>query len=169
MMSWELELGKTFEIDPELEIEYLENLVGWAKERKLKIDGLYDDPIMCESGKVQEQLRYSTMELFRKFNGMEIWNRADVDQGDLDDALPVMDDIRKLYGKHPYREVIFGRMVVMATSASKTGLKVPSKYRSYVGRKLESWQEPTWNYSTPGDFGHSPEKVAEGLAPEWRF
>ena len=79
----------------------------------------------------------------------------------------VLDDAIKMFSNHPFSNVLYGRQVFIATEADKAGLKMPERFASYPGRKLESWQDPSWNYSSPADF-KKKEDIERGLPPEWR-
>ncbi len=148
-------------------INYIKGTVKYAKKKKLKLDELYKNPDDSEDGKIQKEIRLSTQSLMSKFCAIEHFNAFSVKQIDLENALDTINDARSLFGNHPFNNVLYGRLVYIATEASKASLRVPDKYASCVGMQIPSWQEPHWNYSTPSDFKKRKDRE-KGLPPEWR-
>ena len=148
-------------------IGYLSGAVKFAKESGLALNEFYAQPNESEDGRVQQEIRLGTRSLNNYFCGMSFWNASNVQQGDLENALEMLEDAIVLFGNHPFKNVLYGRQVFIATESSKAGLKVPIRFASRVNAKLETWQKPSWNYATPADFKSTPKKI-EGLPPEWR-
>ena len=148
-------------------INYIKGTVKYAKKKKLKLDGLYKNPDDSEDGKIQKEIRLSTRSLMNSFCAMGYFKASQVEQSDLEKALDTVNAARLLFGNHPFSNVLYGRLVYVATEANKAGLRVPDKYASCVGSKLHSWQNPHLNYSTPSDFKKRKDKE-EGLPSEWR-
>ncbi|MEK6934155.1 MAG: hypothetical protein AABW75_04755 [Nanoarchaeota archaeon] len=166
-MKWKILPIKEIPEEVSQFINYIKGAVEYAKKKRLKLDDLYENPDDSEDGKIQEVIRISTRSLTSKFSAVEHFNASNIKQSDLENALKTVNEARLLFGNHPFNNVLYGRIVYIATEASKAGLRVPDKYASCVGEQLPSWQDPHLNYSTPSDLKSKKDREKD-LPSEWR-
>lgn len=162
-MDWTLEGLGTVPEEVKGVISCMRGVIGRAKSKRLRIDGIYEITNESKDSLAQAYLILLSRSLNSVF--MDRLSMDDIEQKDVENALNVLDDARHLFSNHPFSNVLYGRIVEVATEANKAGLRVPERYASYIDRKLETWQDPTLNYFSPNDVGESRMR---DLPPEWR-
>lgn len=149
-----------------------EKILASLKQAK---SNLYDLSKVYEEGSpedlVQMDLRSDTHFLSAYLHHRVNWTKSDA-ADEIEDSLPLLADVRDIFGDHPFHHVIEGRLKDAIHLAARYHCGVPRRLQQFVGAEIPPWQDPQINYRILDDIRHAALErgagVLEYIPPEFR-
>ncbi|MDO8459760.1 MAG: hypothetical protein Q7S74_01495 [Nanoarchaeota archaeon] len=135
-------------------IDRLKTTVEKARYSGLDLSLEYNDEKYNEEYCLQEELRLASRSLCTSYE----------ECGNSEEVLNTLQEVRDLFGKHPFHHVIEGRIIHVVHETVSAGVVVPSQFRRYETANIEPYQNPHLNYNTPRDI---PKEHSEHIPPDW--
>jgi len=149
-------------------VEDIEGVIQDARASGQDISAEYHGRESTPGYQQQERLRLATRSLSISTTHMRDLTRefqAGEPEPDHHRVFYAFRDAHALFGSHPFRHVIEGRLAEAVQRALSHGLSVPAEFHDdYAHFEFQPWNNPRLNYNTPHDLA---EKKEEAIPPDW--
>lgn len=149
----------------------IESDISYVRANGLDLSKEYfgenEDCIECG---YQEKLSIGTRSLFIKYLDSVAFGVESIGLSRNKRILEVLDDVKEIFGNHPFCHVIKGRIATIVKSELEKGGNVPPEYiDDYAYFEFRPWNDPHINYNTPRDIMmRGNEEDQKMIPPDWK-